>query len=450
MTAPARRARIASLLAVPVAVAGAAGILRADRAPVYALVGGRVVTGVGAPIDHGTVLIRDGLIEAVGASVKVPADARVIEVAGQTVTAGIVDGFGSAGLPAAPAGRGTGAGGGGASPAPAPGGLAADVLVLQRVRAADVTKARDEGITTALSVPRDGVVPGRSVLLNLTGESPDAMVLKQPAALHLQMTSLARVYPGSLMGTMAYARQALADARHYKEEWDAYRAGPRGRKRPRYDASLEAWQDVLGGRLPLVVTAPRENDIRRALALADEFRVTVIAAGGQQAFRVADLVKSRRLPLLVSVNYDPPLPAAGGFGGGPDEEKQRRDIEDAERNPAALHRAGVTFALVSGHAPDFLAGVRKAVERGLPSDVALQAITLRPAEVLGVADRLGTLEAGKIANVVVWPGDPLAKGARPPRMVFVDGRLTEPEEKERPAPSPSPSPRPGPVAGGAR
>jgi imidazolonepropionase-like amidohydrolase len=329
-------------------------------------------------------------------------------------------------------------------------------------------------------VPRDGVLPGRSVLLNLSGESPEAMVLKQPAALHLHMATLTRVYPASLMGTVAYTRQSLADARHYRDEWEAYRGSPRGRKRPRYDAGLEAWQDVVAGRLPLVVNAPRENDLRRALALADEFQVKVIAAGALRASQVAGLVKARALPLLVSVNYDPPqAPAFGGFGGGGlDEEKQRREIEEAERNPAALHKAGVPFALVSGHATDFLAGVRKAVERGLPAEEALRAVTIRPAEILGLADRLGTLEAGKIANVVVWPGDPMAKGAARPKMVFVDGHLSEPEERGKtgdgaepkgrvpegeapearpvpqasPAASPGPAPSPvsSPVAGGAR
>ena len=157
-----------------------------------------------------------------------------------------------------------------------------------------------------------------------------------------------------------------------------------------------------------------------------------------QAFRVADLVKSRHLPLLVGVNYDPP--SAPSFGPV-DEEKVRAEIADAERNPAELHKAGVPFALVSGGARDFLAGVRKAIERGLPADAALRAVTLAPAEVLGVADRLGSLEPGKIANVVVWSGEPLAKDTKA-KMVFVDGRLYEPEE--RPAPKGSPSPAPSP------
>jgi imidazolonepropionase-like amidohydrolase len=124
------------------------------------------------------------------------------------------------------------------------------------------------------------------------------------------------------------------------------------------------------------------------------------------------------------------------FFGASDDEKARREIEDAERNPAELHKAGVSFALVSAYAPNFLAGVRKAIERGLPREVALRAVTLGAAEALGIADRTGSLERGKIADVVAWSGEPLTKDARA-RMVFVDGQLYEPEE----TPAPSPSPR---------
>jgi len=407
----------------------------AARTDVYALVGARIVTVSGPTHESGTLVMRDGVIEAVGASVAIPPDARVIQAKGLVLTPGLIDGFSGTGLPAPTprtGGAGGGAGGGGAAPASNP--LAPQALALDKVRAADALKARDAGVTTVLVIPREGVLPGRSVILNLSGDKPEAMVLKQPAALHLHMSTVARQYPGSLMGTMAYARQALADAARYRDEWAAYERSPAGKKRPRYDSALAAWQDVLAGKQTLVVTAFRENDVRRALALADEHKVKVAVAGAPQAFRVAELIKSRKLPLLVSVNFDPPRPVAV-FGGG-DEEKERREIEDAERNPAELHKAGVSFALVSAYAPSFLAGVRKAIDRGLPREAALRAVTLVAAEVLGIADRTGSLDAGKIADVVAWSGEPLSKDAKA-KMVFVDGQLYEPDE----APSPAPSPR---------
>jgi imidazolonepropionase-like amidohydrolase len=393
----------------------------AEKPPVYALTGGRVVTVSGAVQDGATVVLRDGVIEAVGPGATVPADARVIDAKGLTLTPGLIDAFGGVGLPA-PA-RGTGAGGAAPTP-PRDNPLSPQSMVLDRIRPGDALKSRDSGFTTALVVPPTGVLPGRSVLLSLWGETAEQMAWRQPAALHLHLNTLVRQYPGSLMGTVAYARQALHDARRYRELWAAYEKAPAGKKRPSYDAALAAWDDVLAGRIPLIVTATRENDLRRALALGDEFKVKVIAAGASQAAPLADLLKARKLPLLVSVNFDPPK--AGGFFGGGDEEADRWEISEAERAPAALHQAGVPFALVSGHAPNALAGVRKAIERGLPREAALRALTLSAAEVLGIADRTGSLDPGKAANVTVWAGDPLAKDARV-RMVFVDGRLHEPE-----------------------
>ncbi|HEY7508818.1 MAG TPA: amidohydrolase family protein, partial [Vicinamibacteria bacterium] len=295
--------------------------------------------------------------------------------------------------------------------------------------------ARDHGVTTALVIAPEGVLPGRSVLLNLSGESVDDMVLRQPAALHVHLRTLAGRYPNSLMGTMALLRQSLLDAARYREDWAAYEKAPAGRRRPAWDAGLEAWADVAAGRIPLVVTATRENDVRRALALADEFKVRVLVAGAPQAARLVELLRTRKLPLLLSVNFDPPR-AVGGFGEV-DEERERREIEEAEKSPAALHQAKVPFALVSGHAPSFLAGVRKAIERGLPAEAALRAVTLAAAEILGIADRTGSLDKGKIANVVAWSGDPLAKDAKV-KMVFVDGQRYEPDDRPPPA-APTPA-----------
>jgi imidazolonepropionase-like amidohydrolase len=413
---------------------------RAAKENVYAIVGARIVTVSGPAIENGTLVLRDGLIEAVGAGVPAPADARVIDGKGWTLTPGLIDGFGGVGLPAAPARAGGGGGGGGGAPAgaaaptPTASPLAPQARALDRVRVADALRARDGGVTTALVISKDGVLPGESVLINLSGDKVEGMVLRQPAALHLHMTTLTRQYPGSLMGTQAYVRQALYDAIHYRDEWASYRHSAKGKKRPPYDSALETWQDVLARKLPLVVTASRENDIRRALALADEFQIQVMVAGAPQASRVAGLIMKRKLPLLVSVNFDPPRAAAFGFGGGGggDDEQERKNIEEAERNPAELYKAGVPFALVSGHAPSFLAGVRKAIDRGLPREAALKAVTLAAADVLGISDRLGSLEPGKIANVVAWTGEPLAKDAKV-KMVFVDGQVYEPEERpERP------------------
>ena len=391
----------------------------AAKEPVYALVGARVVSVSGPTREKATVVLRDGVIEAVG-DVAPPPDARVIDVTGLTLTPGLIDGMGSIGLP-------QGKGKDSSKPSPKAGdAIAPQALALDRIQAAEALKARDNGITTALVVSSEGILPGRSVLIDLSGTTAEAMAVKEPAAMHLHMTTRAAGYPDSLMGTVALTRQSLYNAIHYRDEWAAYRAAPGGRKRPLFDSGLEAWQDVLAGRLTLVVTASRENDLRRTLAFADEFKIPVAVAGAPQAARLADLVKTRKLPLLVGVNFDPPK--AASFAS-PDDEVDRQDIDEAERNPAALEKAGVRFGFGSLYAKDYVAGIRRAIERGLSREGALRAATLGAAEFLGVADRLGSLDKGKIANLVAWQGDPLTKDARA-KMVFVDGVLYEPAAKD--------------------
>lgn len=403
----------------------------AQQADTHAIVDARVITVSGPVYERATVVIRDGLVVAVGPDVAVPAGARVVSGKGLVLTPGLIDGLSAIGLPARAAGGGSGpgapgAGGGAVAAAPSP--LAPQALALDRVKPAELAKARSSGITTALVIPREGVLPGQSVILDLVGERIEAMVLRQPAALHLHLTSAARQYPGSLMGTIAYTRQALLDAARAQAAWAAWEKSPRGQKRPTYDAALGPWQQVLAGRLPLVVTCTLENDARRALALADEFGLRVVLAGVPQAFRSVELLKARRVPLLVSVNFDPPRPAGGFFTL--DDEQERRRIREAERNPAELQQAGVPFALASAWAPDFVAGIRTAIEKGLPGDVALRAATLGAAEALGLAGTTGSLEPGKLANLVAWSGEPFAKDTKA-RYVFVDGRLHEVEEEER-------------------
>ena len=157
-------------------------------------------------------------------------------------------------------------------------------MALERVRLADALKARDTGVTTALVIPREGVLPGQSVLLNLSGEKAEAMVLKQPAALHLHMATLPRQYPGSLMGTVAYARQALYDAARYREEWAAYERAPAGTSARGTTRPCAAWQDVLAGKQTLS-SRPAARTTCAARSPCRRVQARVAVAGAPQAAR---------------------------------------------------------------------------------------------------------------------------------------------------------------------
>ena len=404
-----------------------AAVADAAKTPTYAITKARVVTVSGAVLENATVVLRDGLVVDVGANVAIPKDARIFDGTGLTLTPGLIDAYSGAGLPAARPAGGPGGGGGGAGPATPPANpIDPASNIHERVRASEALKARDSGITTIVPIPREGLVFGAAPVMNLNGDKPGTMVVKANVGLAANLTTLGQRYPGSLMGAMTFFRQALMDGAHHRADVAAYEKAPSGRKRPAYDPGLDVWADVAAGATPLLLQTSRVGDLRRAFALGDEFKIKLILAGNTQAFEEAALLKERKPSLLVSVNFDPPR--VGGFFGGSDDDKDRADIDKAEKNPGLLHREGLKFALVSGFATDFLGGIRKAIEKGLPRDIALRAVTLTPAEILGVADRMGSLDKGKIANVVAWTGDPLTKDAKI-KMVFVDGELYQPEEK---------------------
>ena len=417
-------------------------VARLDAPDAFAIKDAQIVTGAGKTIVKGTVVFRNGLITDVGESVKIPADARVIDGAGMTVYPGLIDGYTSLGLAApAQAQAPPGGGGGGRQAAAAPGAQPPPEARLgdPSLAAADQVKPgpsfedpRSVGVTSALSSPRQGIFAGQSALINLAGEEPSKLVLRAPVALTVQFSGgggFGGGYPGSLMGTVAYIRQSFHDAIRYRDEIDRYNRIKRGVNRPEHDKRLAALQPALKGDLPVLFVANSDGDIRRALMIADEFKLKPMIAGAMYGYRVADMLKARGVPVILSVDF-PRRPA-----DLPDDEDETlralRERAETPRGAARLAQAGVKFAFSSGslRPQDFISNVQKAVENGLSKDVALRALTINAAEIFGAADQLGTIEVGKIANLVVASGDLLAKDARV-RHVFIDGDQIELKKPE--------------------
>lgn len=406
----------------------------------WALTNARILTVTGDPIERGTVVVRDGLIAAVGATVTVPPGARVLDLSGKTVSPGFIDLLSGIGAPAvqAPAGRGFGGGGGPPSPAAGrtttPTGLDPSVSVLDDLTASatDVSAARSAGITAVLAAHGRGAFRGQSALLPLHDSVSSAATIRFPVAAHFGYESAGfRQYPGSLMGVISVQRQTLHDAQHQAKAEARYATDPRGMKRPVRDPGLEALIPVVDGSLPAFVAANRENEIRRAASLGKEFGLRLVVAGATEAWRAADVLENAGL--VVSVDYPQPAATTGWTYRG----SRRHPLDDSttaaeqaraliEGNAAALHRGGHRFALASGgtRGPEFVANVRKAIARGLPADVALAALTIRAAELAGVERSLGSIETGKIANLVITDRFPLADSAVVSG-VFVDGRHYE-------------------------
>jgi imidazolonepropionase-like amidohydrolase len=393
---------------------------------VWAITNARIVTVSGPAIPSGTIVVRDGLIERVGTGFAPPPDARVMDGTGLTVYPGLIDAFAFVEEERdPPSGRQTPAR---LAERDKPDGFfpARDALDLVRPETRYET-LRTAGVTAQLVVPKGGVFRGRSALVATSGPSVSAMAIKSPVALHIAFEPQGGfgLYPSSVMGVVAVVRQKLLDAGHHKVAADRYAESPRGMRRPEPSEALDAIAPVLERRLPVVLEANGAGEMRRALRLAEEFKLDAVVAGGLESWKVAADLKARNVPVLLSLNF--PERPADVDAETRESLRTLRERADAPATASKLHAAGVRFAFQSGglKSPSKIRdNAIRAVKAGLPRDVAIAALTLRPAEILGVGRQLGSLEAGKIANLLVTNGDLFDEKSKI-RFVFVDGERYE-------------------------
>jgi imidazolonepropionase-like amidohydrolase len=409
--------------------------VRAQRSAIetYAITNARIVTVSGPIIERGTVVIRRGLIAAVGSQVSAPADARVIDGTGLTVYPGLIDANTTLGIPQ-PSQTTVERRGGGTAPQLAaaafspnvaqPPGLQPETLAVDLIQpgGTQIEAARNAGITSALVAPREGILIGQSAFINLAGETSQQMIVRSPVALHIGFTPFrGGQYPASLMGVFATLRQMLLDASRLREANQIYARSPRGLRRPEQDKSLLALLPVLAREMPVIMHVNTEREIERALDLAQEFNLRVIISGGAESWKVTE--RLRNVPVLLSLNF-PKRMTAQAPEADPDPLRVLRERVNAPKTAGRLAAARVRFAFQSGamtNINDYLANAAKAIENGLPREEALRALTINAAEILGVADRLGTIEMGKIANLTITRGDLFDRNARIAH-VFIDGQ----------------------------
>lgn len=405
----------------------------------------KIVTVSGPVIAKGTVVVRNGLIEAAGENVAVPADAWVVDGEGLTVYPGLIDALSTVGMPGAAPGAAAGGRGGrgqaapaGPAAAPAPRSMgpedrpqttsweiAADMISPTDRR---IESVRDAGVTTAVTFPTRGIFAGQGSAIDLMStEKAGEMVIASPLGQYISMSGgrgFGGGFPTSLMGVIAYIRQVYLDIDHYKLVKDAYAKDPRGMQRPEYDRALEG---VMASPR-ILLSANRLVEIDRMLRFAAELKQPTILYGGREAYRdgAAGLLKKYNVPMLISLRW--PEPARDAL---PDEEPTLRTLENIDKAPAAaaaLQKAGVKFAFYSDGidtARDLQRAVKKAIDAGLSRDEAIRAMTLSPAEIYGIDNRVGSIEKGKIANLIVTRGDLFDDRTRI-EMVFVDGRQYKP------------------------
>jgi imidazolonepropionase-like amidohydrolase len=434
---------VACLLAVAAFIA----VPRADAPHVYAIKGARIVTAAGAPLASGTVVIRNGVIEAVGADASAPAGAIVIEGAGMTVYPGLIDMGNSTGLDVPAQQR--------------PDTIRTmeeaerwkrgqifrpDLLAAERLRAdsPDVARLANFGITSILATPPGTIVKGQSALVNVVGPVDEPQIgnvgdyrrglqiLRTPVALHVAFPGNVQGdgYPNSLLGVIAFVRQSFLDAQHQQLAIQRYERMKTGTASRPYDSSLEALQPALAGRLPVAFDADESREILRALDMAQEFKLDPVITGGREADQVAADLKARNARVIYSLNF--PVRSRLLAPEADEPLRELRARAQAPKVPAALEKAGVPFAFASSglrEQRDFLRNAARAVKDGLPADAAVRALTINAARIAGVSDRVGSIERGKIANVIVTDGDLFEEKTRI-RHVFVDGRAIAVEEPQ--------------------
>jgi imidazolonepropionase-like amidohydrolase len=398
---------------------GVALCISSLRAQTVAITGGKVYTMAGTPIENGTVIISNGKISAVGATVAIPAGAQRIDATGKIVTPGFINS--STQLGVVEVGQ---VGDTRDMSANGKDNIAAAFTVWEGLNPNSVmlAPARKEGITSFVIIPAGGLVSGQAALVDLVPGTTTDMVLRAPVAMVTEIGDANQGGLGSRGELIVKLKELLEDTKFFQTHRQAFdRAETRTFAASRLD--LQAMIPVVEGKLPLIIVVDRESDIDAALRLAREYNLKIMIGGGAEAWMMADKLAAAHVPVLTGAMNN--IPA--GFAA----------LGQRQENAGLLRKAGVTVALVgnSGGGDEEAFNVRNlkqeagnAVAYGMTWDDALRAVTIAPAEVFGVADRVGSLQPGREGNVVVWSGDPFEFTTRAEH-VFVRGR--EYNEKTR-------------------
>ncbi len=395
-----------------------------DGKGVIAIVGGLVKPMNGPDIPGGTVLIKDGRILEVGKDLAIPQGATVVDAKGKIVMPGMIDSNTNVGLneiEMVTATRDEDEGTDVVTPQVWVGDAympASEVIPVTRMN----------GITSVLVAPgENNVIGGISMLAELDGRLTSELTVKARVGMHLSLGEPPKEKWGdknvvqTRMGIVAKVREVLTKAQEYArklEEYEKKKDDPKAEK-PGYDAKMLALVPVVRGEMPVIVRAHKVDDIRTALRLADEFKLKIILSHGTEAWKIADELAKRKIPVLVGpINQQPSEIETGGA---------------TYENADILFRAGVKIAIQTGDTHNvrnlpFMAGL--ACAYGLPEEEALKAMTVNPAEIFGVADQVGVLAKGARADVVIVDGSPIQPRSKVVA-VYIRGRQIDLSSRQK-------------------
>ncbi len=390
------------------------------KAGTFAIVNARIVTVSGATIENGTVLIQEGKIAAVGANVSVPSSAEKIDGKGLSVYPGMIDAGTTLGLAEIPLGVNASVDDGEV------GDMNANAKAITAINphSSHVNVARINGITTVLSYPNAGTVAGQAAVINLWGSTQAEMAVVPTFGLVINFPRIA-TFGGFGQPQIEFSeavkrrdqrledlKKIFKDAESYARVRDAY-SKDKSLPTPKTDIKLEAMVPYVRGEKPVIFTAERERDIRGVIKFVEDTKIKGIILGGQDAWKAADGLKKNNIAVIYTNIYNLPV----------------RDDDAYDylfQAPSKMQQAGIKFAISTGNDGaevrdlPYHAGLAGAY--GLSKDEALKSVTLYPAQILGIADRFGSIEQGKTANIVVTDGDMLEPRTNI-KYLFINGRL---------------------------
>lgn len=409
----------------------------------YAIVNATIIQAPGRKIENGTVLLKDGLITNVGKGLAIPPDAIVIKADSMYVYAGFIDGLSHTGVAKPkeePRERIKNPG----NPPPEKAGITPQESVRSSLSAGEksVEEMRNLGFTASQSVPYGSVLPGQASVILLGGSSVNEMLLVSPSGLHANFSANASVYPATTMGIMAKWRDLYRSAAQAKTYQGMYASNRNGLGRPIADPILESFYPVIDQRLPVVFKAEKVLEIQRAMNLRSDLNFQLVLGEVKEGWPIVSKIKASGIKAYLSLDL-------------PEETKEDKAKEQTFANDAmkaehealkkrstdamaqyvgqaaTFYKAGVRFGFSSltAKSKDIKSNLRRMIAAGLPEDAALAALTVTPSEWLGVADRLGTIDKGKMANLFIADKPYFAEKSKV-KQVFVDGVLYEVEEKE--------------------
>ena len=401
--------------------------------PVYAITNAKLITFAGAPVEDGTLVIKDGKIAAIGASVEIPAGSQVIDAKGLQVYPGLFDPITQMGLSEIGAVSST-------VDTAETGPINPDVVAATAVfpSSEHIPVTRASGITEVLAVPGSGgfdsggnrgMLAGQASAFHLAGWTMDDMQIKKSVAMVINWPTIntqtfdfatfSRKQKPFAEAKTDYEKQVaqltdvLDSARHYAQAMG--HGGPSDFER---DVKLEALVPVVRGQLPVLVFADRARDIRNAVEYCEKHKLRMILAGGEEAYKVKDLLRSKDIPVILR----PMLSEVG---------EEDNAYDRLLSQPAELVAAGVKIAIGSfdnSFARRLGQNAANAIAHGLAPEEGLKAVTLYPAQIFGLSEQLGTLQVGKTANIIVTNGDPLEL-TTDVKYLFIRGQLTSTENR---------------------